>query len=102
VGGHQTKNSGTRYPRSVLRFKSAKKPVHPTEKPVELMKYLIETYSMPDAIVLDFFCGSGTTLDACRQTGRNFIGCDFNPQWVDYSRNRLTQPYTLSMFRTAG
>lgn len=98
VGGYVTKNTGSRYPRTVLRFASAKNPVHPTEKPIGLMRYLIETYSNAGDLILDFFCGAGTTLDAARQTGRRFIGCDNDNQWIVYSHKRLERAYTLSLF----
>lgn len=98
VGGYVTKNTGSRYPRSVLRIKSAKNTVHPTEKPIELMRYLIQTYSRPNDIVLDIFCGAGTTASAARQTGRQWIACDNNSKWSIYTVDRLQRPYTINMF----
>jgi site-specific DNA-methyltransferase (adenine-specific) len=67
-------------PESVLDFRSVPNgggsKVHPTQKPVELMEYLIKTYSDEGDIVLDFAMGSGTTGVACVNLGRKFIGCD--------------------------
>ncbi len=66
----------TNYPRSVLRFPNDPKTVHPTQKPVALMEYLIKTYTNPGDTVLDNCMGSGTTGVACMNTGRNFIGIE--------------------------
>ena len=66
----------TNYPRQTLSFKKETCPVHPTQKPVALMEYLIKTYTNEGETVLDFTMGSGTTGVACRNTGRNFIGIE--------------------------
>ena len=67
--------STTRYPRSVQKFNSdkQKQSLHPTQKPVELCKYLIKTYTNKGDTVLDFAMGSGTTGVACVDTDRSFI-----------------------------
>ena len=72
----QTKNSGTRYPRSVIRFNTdkSKGSLHPTQKPLALIEYLIRTYSQPGDVVLDPFMGSGTTAVAALRTGRSYLG----------------------------
>ena len=62
-----------KFPISILRFDKEWPPIHPTQKPVELIKYLINTYTNSGDVVLDSCCGSGTTGVACIQTGRNFI-----------------------------
>jgi site-specific DNA-methyltransferase (adenine-specific) len=62
---------------------------HPTQKPVPLMSYLIETYSNPGDTVLDFCMGSGTTGIACQQTGRNFIGIEQDPKYYEIAARRL-------------
>ena len=72
----------TGYPKSVLKFRSVENPVHPTQKPVELMEYLIRTYSQPGEIVLDFTMGSGTTGVAAGRSGRRFIGCELKPEYA--------------------
>lgn len=71
-------NSDERYPRSVLRFKQDKQlnNLHPTQKPVELFKYIINTYTNIGNVVLDNCIGSGTTAEACFLTDRKFIGFD--------------------------
>ena len=71
-------DSTSRYPRDVQFFSSDKQTgnYHPTQKPLALVQYLIETYSNPGDTVLDFTMGSGTAGVACQQAGRNFIGIE--------------------------
>ncbi|MBU4681241.1 site-specific DNA-methyltransferase [Cedecea davisae] len=71
-------DSTERYPRTVQFFSSDKQRNnwHPTQKPLALVQYLIETYSNPGETVLDFTMGSGTAGVACQQSGRNFIGIE--------------------------
>ena len=71
-------DSTSRYPRDVQFFSSDKQTgnYHPTQKPLALVQYLIETYSNPGDTVLDFTMGSGTASVACQQTGRSFIGIE--------------------------
>lgn len=89
AGGGSTK----RYPRTVQRFpvvnNDSSEKVHPTQKPVDWMVYLIRTYTLPGEVVLDFACGSGTTGVACRQTGREFIGIEKDPAFAAYAAERL-------------
>jgi site-specific DNA-methyltransferase (adenine-specific) len=67
----------TGYPKNILKFKPHnQKKLHQTQKPVALIKYLIETYSNEGDTVLDFAMGSGTTGVACNLTNRNFIGIE--------------------------
>ena len=61
------------YPNSLLEFKNESKQVHPTQKPVDLLEYLIKTYTNENEIVLDFTMGSGSTGVACINTNRDFI-----------------------------
>lgn len=83
----------TDYPRSVLRYPSVVKPVHPTEKPVPLLVYLLETYSKPNQLVLDNTMGSGTTGIACAITGRRFIGIDNHPEYHSIATERVSSAY---------
>ena len=73
-------DSTERYPRSVLKFPSDKQrsKLHPTQKPVALMEYLVRTYSHPGQLVLDNCFGSGTTAIACVNTDRHFIGMELD------------------------
>lgn len=74
-------DSTSRYPRDVQFFSSDKQKgsFHPTQKPVALLQYLIETYSNPGEMVLDFTMGSGTAAIACQESGRSFIGIEKDP-----------------------
>lgn len=63
---------------------------HPTQKPVSLMCALIELTTLKDQLVLDPFCGSGSTLVAAKSLGRNFIGFDIDEEYVNIARDRLT------------
>jgi len=79
----------TNYPRSILRFPHEAKPVHPTQKPVALMEYLIRTYTNPGDTVLDNTMGSGTTGVAAAQTGRRFIGMEMDQGYFDIACGRI-------------
>lgn len=81
------------YPRSVLPYALEKRPDgrswHPTAKPVELVDWLIRTYSDPGALILDPFAGSGTTLAAALRTGRRAIGVELNEAYCARAVERL-------------
>jgi DNA modification methylase len=62
---------------------------HPTIKPLELVKRHILHSTQPNDIVLDCFCGSGTTCVACKETGRRYIGMEINPEYHKIAVNRL-------------
>lgn len=80
----------TNYPKNILEFPvpTAGK-VHPTQKPVALMEYLIRTYTNPGDTVLDNTCGSGTTLVAAVNTGRNAIGIERDPEYFQIAQRRV-------------
>jgi len=83
---------GKRYPRSVIYNKTAEsegKSIHPTQKPVALMEYLIKTYTNENETVLDFTMGSGTTGIACINTNRQFIGIERESEYMDIARARI-------------
>lgn len=85
-------DEGLRYPRSVQYFKTAESEgavVHPTQKPVSLFRYLVETYSLPGETVLDKCMGSGTTALACIATGRNFVGFEDDPEYIPQLEARV-------------
>ena len=63
--------------------------VHPTQKPIVLMKWIIETYTRPGQVILDPFMGSGTTGVACVQTGRDFIGIEIDPGYFAIAERRI-------------
>lgn len=83
------KQTQTGYPRSILSIASEGATVHPTQKPVALMEYLIRTYTNPQETVLDNTMGSGTTGVACRNTGRNFIGIERDPAYFAIAERRI-------------
>jgi site-specific DNA-methyltransferase (adenine-specific) len=93
-GDSTTVNEGTRYPDSVVFFQQKwrrQDQIHPTQKPVSLMEYLIRTYTLPGEMVLDNTMGSGTTGVACRNTGRHFIGIERDPRYFEIASNRILQ-----------
>jgi site-specific DNA-methyltransferase (adenine-specific) len=77
-------------PRSVLRFNGAQSKVHPTQKPVALMEYLIRTYTNEGETVLDNTMGSGTTGVACANTGRRFIGIEKDADFFRVATERIS------------
>ena len=68
---------------------------HPTEKPQDIIAKMIETFSDPDALVLDPFLGSGTTAVASKQMGRRYIGIEIDPRYVKIANDRLRQDILL-------
>ena len=74
----------------ILDFKDYQYPCYPTEKNIMLLKLLIEASSNQDSIVLDFFCGSGTTLIASSELGRKWIGIDSSSEAINIVRTRLS------------
>ena len=62
---------------------------HPTVKPVSLMEYLVRVYAPAGGVILDPFCGSGTTIVAAENVGRRAIGIDKSPEYIDISKKRL-------------
>ncbi|TGM20452.1 site-specific DNA-methyltransferase [Leptospira stimsonii] len=83
-------DNGLRHPDSVLCVPSeSRKGMHPTQKPVALMKFLINSYSNVGDTVLDNCMGSGTTGHACIQTGRNFIGIEKETKYFELAKRRL-------------
>ena len=79
----------TNYPRTIQKFKSEGRTVHPTQKPVALMEYLIKTYTNEGEKVLDFTMGSGTTGVACKNLNRSFIGIEKDAKYFDIARSRI-------------
>ena len=84
-----TVNTGNRYPLSVLDF-ATNKSLHPTQKPVALMEYLIRTYTNEGETVLDNCMGSGTTGVACINTNRNFIGIELDEGYFKIAQDRIS------------
>lgn len=92
---------GSNYPKSILKIPNSdnrQRGLHPTQKPVALMEYLIRTYTHPGETVLDFTMGSGTTGVACVNTGRKFIGIERDPAYFAIAERRIAeaQPQLLA------
>lgn len=85
-----TVNKGTRYPKTVQFFQRDKNKLHPTQKPVALMEYLIRTYTNEGETVLDNTMGSGTTGVACANTKRRFIGIERDPEFYRIACDRIS------------
>lgn len=80
------------YPKSVIKFTNSnnnERGLHPTQKPVALMEYLVKTYTSENDIVLDFTMGSGSTGVACMNTNRRFIGIELEKRYFDIARERM-------------
>lgn len=85
------KQTHTNYPRSIVQFGTDNsKNVHPTQKPVALMEYLIKTYTNEGETVLDFACGSGTAGVAAKNLGRNFIGIEMDDNYFEVAKERIS------------
>lgn len=82
-----------KYPITELQFpnNNQRDKIHPTQKPVELMEYLIKTYSNEDDLVLDFTMGSGTTGIACMNLDRRFIGIEKDPVYFEAAKQRILE-----------
>ena len=88
-------SDGMRHPQNIIRIKADNRGtegrVHPTQKPVALMEYLIRTYTIPGETVLDFTMGSGTTGVACVNTGRRFIGIERDETYFQIAQSRIAE-----------
>ena len=96
---HNNKKS---YPDNLISFSARKgdcNPVnrlHPTQKPIALMEYLIKTYTNENEIVLDFTMGSGSTGVACVNTNRNFIGIEMDEKYFEIALKRIAEAQELN------
>jgi len=79
----------TGYPKRIIKFNRDKNAIHPTQKPIALLEYLIKTYTNENDIVLDFTCGSGSTLVACNNLNRKWIGIEINEEYCEIAKQRL-------------
>lgn len=90
TGTASSRRPDLRYPRSVQKF-NRERGLHPTQKPVDLMRYLIRTYTNEGATVLDNCAGSGTTLVAAQREGRKAIGVELEEKYCEIIAKRLSQ-----------
>ena len=80
------------YPVAILEFSNAKRnQIHPTQKPVALLEYLIKTYTNEGETVLDNCMGSGSTGVACKHTNRNFIGIELDDNYFEIAKKRIEE-----------
>lgn len=82
------------YPKSILKYGNSdnrERGLHPTQKPLELMEYLVKTYTNEGNMVLDNTMGSGTTGVACVNTNRNFIGIEKDETYFNIAENRIME-----------
>lgn len=89
------------YPTSIIEVSNAnrKDKLHPTEKPVALLEYLIKTYTNENEIVLDNTMGSGTTGVACVNTNRNFIGIELDDKYFEIAKARINEAITAKQLQ---
>jgi DNA modification methylase len=94
--------SDEKYPSSIVNFAKEHingKAYHPTEKPVDLLRYLVLTYTNPNDVVLDATIGSGTTAIACIKEHRHFVGFELNKEYFDRAVKRINdERRQLSLF----
>lgn len=79
----------TNYPKNILEFKRDLPNIHPTQKPVALLEYLIKTYTNENDVVLDNCMGSGSTGVACVNTNRSFIGIELDENYFNIAKERI-------------
>lgn len=84
------KQDFTNYPTDLIEISFEQKPIHPTQKPIDLMEYLIKTYTNEGDTVLDNCMGSGTTGVACKKTGRHFIGIEKDEKYFEIAVSRVS------------
>ena len=85
------------YPRNVIQFPREANLFHPTQKPMNLMEYLIMTYSKEGELVLDFTSGSGSTLLACERINRRWIGIELTDKYCEVIKKRIQDGIQLKM-----
>lgn len=81
----------TGYPHNVLKFPRDKGNLHPTQKPLDLLRYLVLTYTDVGGVILDNTCGSGTTCIAAILEHRNYIGFELDRNYYDIARQRIAE-----------
>lgn len=86
---HYDRDTSKRYPYNIIQFNMDRPKVHPTQKPVALLEYLIKTYTNEGDIVLDSCMGSGTCGVACKKLNRNFIGIEKEEKYFNIAKKRL-------------
>jgi site-specific DNA-methyltransferase (adenine-specific) len=89
-------------PRTGAGRTGGRRNVHPTVKPIALMRWLVRLITPPGGLVLDPFCGSGSTGCACAEERTDFIGCELDPEYAEIARRRIAYwrsiPQQVSLF----
>ena len=93
----QNKKGDERYPKHLIEFSNAsrKNHSHPTQKPIDLLEYLIKTYTNENETVLDFTMGSGSCGVACMNTNRRFIGIELDKNYFDIASKRIEEAFLM-------
>jgi len=98
IGGIKRNNTTSnydrnfKYPEDIQTFNNRAKGdrgLHPTQKPIKLLEYLIKTYTKENETVLDFTMGSGSTGVACKNTNRDFVGIELQKEYFDIAKERI-------------
>lgn len=92
-------SNGERFPINILEFKRDSSKLHPTQKPVALLEYLINTYTNKNDLVLDNCMGSGSTGIACINTQRDFIGMELNDEYYQIAEQRILDTNRLGFIK---
>ena len=98
INGVQTDNKGTRHPTTILNFPQKwrrQDQLHPTQKPVELMEFLVKSYCPEEGVVIDFCAGSGSTGVACVKSNRKFIGIEIDESYFNIMKERIENEQRL-------
>lgn len=85
-----------KYPRQLMYYQRPHPPIHPTEKPIDLLEDLILTYTNEGDLVLDFTIGSGTTAVACINTNRKYIGFELDENYYNIALKRVNNTYKVN------
>jgi site-specific DNA-methyltransferase (adenine-specific) len=94
-------NNGDRFPTDVIKFSNGNyNSLHPTQKPLDLIKYLINTYTNPNQLILDTFAGSFTTAIACLETGRRYICIEKEEEYFEIGKERIKKWHNEQRDRT--
>ena len=92
IKGEYKKTYTHKYPMTIIEFDKIRRgSLHPTQKPTDLLEYLIKTYTLENETVLDFTMGSGSTGVACINTNRNFIGIELDKDYFKIAEKRINE-----------
>ena len=81
----------------ILKFNRIERPLHPTQKPTDLLEWLIKTYTNENDTVLDNCMGVGSTGVACKNINRKFIGIEIENKYYEICKNRILQSFFIKL-----